>query len=410
MDIKRIVAFFAIVLIVFAAIGVTSPQLVKQVKLGLDLKGGFEILYVVEPIEPGKPVTPESLKQTAISLEKRADSLGIAEPEVTTEGSDRIRVKLAGVSNEEEVRKIIKEPAQLTFRGPDGTKEMLGSDFVEGAAKVGFDEGNRPMISIEVKDKEKFRKVTEKLLGQPLGIYLDETELSAPVVRQVLTDGKATISGNYTYDEANKLKDTINLGALPLKLTEKYTQSVGATLGQLSLQETVKAGLVGSVLILLFMLIFYRVPGLVASISIITYSWLLLVVFDWINATLTLPGIAAFILGIGMAVDANIITAERIKEEIRSGKSILSSMKAGSKHSFRTIMDANITNIISGFVLFYIGNGAIRGFALTTMLSIVLSVITNVFFARFLTLLLIRSNLFKKPVYFGVKESEIREL
>ncbi|WP_088832878.1 protein translocase subunit SecD [Paenibacillus tyrfis] len=410
MDIKRIVAFFAIVLIVFAAIGVTSPQLVRQVKLGLDLKGGFEILYVVEPIEPGKPVTPESLKQTAISLEKRADSLGIAEPEVTTEGSDRIRVKLAGVSNEEEVRKIIKEPAQLTFRGPDGTKEMLGSDFVEGAAKVGFDQQNRPMISIEVKDKEKFRKVTEKLLGKPLAIYLDETQLSAPIVQQVLTDGKATISGNYTYDEANKLKDTINLGALPLKLTEKYTQSVGATLGQLSLQETVKAGLVGSVLILLFMLIFYRIPGLVASISIITYSWLLLVVFDWIHATLTLPGIAAFILGIGMAVDANIITAERIKEEIRSGKSILSSMKAGSKHSFRTIMDANITNIISGFVLFYIGNGAIRGFALTTMLSVVLSVITNVFFARFLTLLLIRSNLFKKPVYFGVKESEIREL
>ncbi|WP_081890539.1 protein translocase subunit SecD [Paenibacillus tyrfis] len=410
MDIKRIVAFFAIVLIVFAAIGVTSPQLVRQVKLGLDLKGGFEILYVVEPIEPGKPVTPESLKQTAISLEKRADSLGIAEPEVTTEGSDRIRVKLAGVSNEEEVRKIIKEPAQLTFRGPDGTKEMLGSDFVEGAAKVGFDQQNRPMISIEVKDKEKFRKVTEKLLGKPLAIYLDETQLSAPIVQQVLTDGKATISGNYTYDEANKLKDTINLGALPLKLTEKYTQSVGATLGQLSLQETVKAGLVGSVLILLFMLIFYRLPGLVASISIITYSWLLLVVFDWIHATLTLPGIAAFILGIGMAVDANIITAERIKEEIRSGKSILSSMKAGSKHSFRTIMDANITNIISGFVLFYIGNGAIRGFALTTMLSVVLSVITNVFFARFLTLLLIRSNLFKKPVYFGVKESEIREL
>ncbi len=410
MDIKRIVAFFAIVLIVFAAIGVTSPQLVKQVKLGLDLKGGFEILYVAEPIEPGKPVTPESLKQTAISLEKRADSLGIAEPEVTTEGSDRIRVKLAGVSNEEEVRKIIKEPAQLTFRGPDGTKELLGSDFVEGAAKVGFDETNRPLISIEVKDKEKFRKVTEKLLGQPLAIYLDETLLSAPEVRSVLTDGKATITGNYTFDEANKLKDTINLGALPLKLTEKYTQSVGATLGQLSLQETVKAGLVGSVLILLFMLIFYRIPGLVASIAIITYSWLLLLVFDLINATLTLPGIAAFILGIGMAVDANIITAERIKEEIRSGKSILSSMKAGSKHSFRTIMDANITNIIAGAVLFYIGNGAIRGFALTTMLSIVLSVITNVFFARFLTLLLIRSNLFKKPVYFGVKESEIREL
>lgn len=410
MDIKRIIAFVAIILIVFASIGVTSPQLVKNIKLGLDLKGGFEILYVAEPIEAGKPVTRESLNQTALSLEQRANALGVTEPEVTTEGSDRIRVKFPGVSNEEEVRKVIKEPAQLTFRGPDGTKELVGSDFVENAAKVQFDQTNRAMIQIEVKDKEKFRAVTQKLLGKPMSIYLDETPLSSPVVQQVLTDGKATITGNFTFEEAKKLADTINLGALPLKLTEKYTQSVGATLGQLSLQETVKAGLVGSILILLFMLYFYRIPGLVASITIITYAWLLLLVFNLIHATLTLPGIAAFILGIGMAVDANIITAERIKEEIRSGKSILSSLKAGSKHSFRTIMDANITNIIAGAVLFYIGNGAIRGFALTNMLSIGLSVVTNVFLARLLLVLLIRANVFKKPSYFGVKESDIRAL
>ncbi len=282
-------AFVAIVLIVFASVGVTSPQLVKNIKLGLDLKGGFEILYVAEPIEAGKPVTRESLNQTALSLEQRANALGVTEPEVTTEGSDRIRVKFPGVSNEEEVRKVIKEPAQLTFRGPDGTKELIGSDFVENAAKVQFDQTNRAMIQIEVKDKEKFRKVTEKLLGQPMSIYLDETPLSSPIVQQVLTDGKATITGNFTFDEAKKLADTINLGALPLKLTEKYTQSVGASLGQLSLQETVKAGLVGSVLILLFMLFFYRIPGLVASITIITYAWLLLLVFNLIHATLTLP-------------------------------------------------------------------------------------------------------------------------
>ncbi|MEK8131514.1 protein translocase subunit SecD [Paenibacillus filicis] len=410
MDIKRIVAFLAIILIVFTSIGLSSPNLVKNVKLGLDLKGGFEILYVAEPIEAGKPVNKDSLTQTALSLEQRANSLGVTEPEVTTEGTDRIRVKFPGVSNEEEVRKVIKEPAQLTFRGPDGTKEMLGSDFVEGAAKVQFDQTNRPIIAIEVKNKDKFRDVTTRLLGQPLGIYLDEKQLSAPTIQQVLSDGKATITGNFTFDEAKKLADTINLGALPLKLTEKYSQSVGATLGLLSLQETVKAGLIGSVLILLFMLIFYRIPGLVASISIITYAWLLLIVFELVHATLTLPGIAAFILGVGMAVDANIITAERIKEEIRSGKSVLSSLKAGSKHSFRTIMDANITNIICGAVLFYIGNGAIRGFALTNMLSIALSIVTNIFFARLLLVLLIRANVFKKPSYFGVKESEIRAL
>ena len=410
MDIKRIVSFFAIVAILFASIAYTSPALVKNIKLGLDLKGGFEILYVAEPIEAGKPVTPESLRQTAVSLEKRASELGVAEPEITTEGTNRIRVRLAGVVNEEEVRKIIKKPAELSFRGPDGTKEMVGSDFVEGGAKLGYDQSNRPMISIQVKDKDKFKAVTEKLLGKPLAIYLDETELSAPIVQQVLTDGSASITGNYTFDEAKKLADTINLGALPLKLTEKYTQSVGASLGLLSLQETVKAGLIGSVLILLFMLVFYRIPGVVASITIITYAWLLLIVFELANATLTLPGIAAFILGIGMAVDANIITYERIREEIRSGKSILSSLKSGSKHSFRTIMDANITNIIASAVLFYIGNGAIRGFAFTSIVSVVISILTNIFLARLLIHLLIRGNLFKKPGYFGVKEAEIRDL
>ncbi|WP_240414334.1 protein translocase subunit SecD [Paenibacillus periandrae] len=407
---KRIAIFVAVVLVTLALVAWTSPSLVNKIKLGLDLKGGFEILYVAEAIEEGKPVTAEALKETANSLMKRADELGIAEPEITTEGKDRIRVRLADVKNEDEVRKVIKKPAELTFRGPDGTKEMLGSDFVENAAKIGFDQTNRPQINIKVKDPEKFKKVTEKLVGKPLAIYLDERQLSAPVVNTVITDGSATISGNYTFEEATELASTINLGALPLKLTEKYTQVVGASLGKASLDQTVRAGLIGSILILIFMVIFYRLPGFVAAISLITYTWLLLVVFDWMNATLTLPGIAAFVLGIGMAVDANIITYERIKEEIRSGKSLLSSLKSGSKHSFRTIMDANITNIISAGVLYYVGNGAIRGFALTTIMSIVLSVLTNIFFSRMLLYLIIKSNKFKKPSYYGVKEAEIRGL
>ncbi|MFE5320117.1 protein translocase subunit SecD [Paenibacillus sp. NPDC056579] len=407
---KRIIAFLAVVVISFGCIAFFTPGLVQNIKLGLDLKGGFEILYVAEPVEAGKPVTMDSLKQTANSLMKRADSLGIAEPEITTEGKDRIRVRLADVKNEEEVRKIIKKPADLTFRGPDGTKEMLGSDFVEGGAKVGFDQANRPMINIKVKDADKFKKVTEKLLGQPLAIYLDETQLSAPIVNNVISDGNASISGNYTFDEATNLANTINLGALPLKLTEKYTQVVGASLGQLSLHQTVQAGLIGAILILVFMLAFYRLPGIVAAITLITYTFLLLGAFWLMNATLTLPGIAAFVLGIGMAVDANIITYERIKEEIRSGKSLLSSLKSGSKHSFRTIMDANITNLIAAAVLYYVGNGAIRGFALTTIMSIILSVLTNVFLSRWYIHLIIKSNLFKKSAYFGVKESEIRGL
>ncbi|MCD1258247.1 protein translocase subunit SecD [Paenibacillus athensensis] len=410
MDVKRISVFFLTVVVTLAVIVWSSPDLVKKIRLGLDLKGGFEILYTAEPIEAGQAVTKESLSETAKSLEKRVNDQGIAEPEITTEGKDRIRVRLAGVANEQEVRNTLKKPAELSFRGPDGTKEMIGSDFKVGGAKLGFDQTNRPQIQVEVKDPAKLKAVTEKLIGQPLAIYLDEKQLSAPVVQGVIPNGIATISGNYTYDEAKSLTDTINLGALPLKLTEKYSQVVGASLGQLSLEQTVRAGLIGSIIILLFMVLYYRIPGLVAAFTLITYTWLLLLIFDWLNATLTLPGIAAFVLGIGMAVDANIITYERIKEEIRTGKSMLSSLKAGSKHSFRTIMDANITNIIAAIVLYSFGIGAIRGFAVTTIMSIVLSILTNVFLSRLLMHLLIRGNLFKKPAYFGVKEADIREL
>lgn len=410
MDKRRITAFFLIVIILLAVFIGTSPTLLKHVKLGLDLQGGFEILYVAEPIEEGQTVTKDVLLETAQSLETRVNKQGVEEPEITTEGRDRIRVRLAGVQDQEALRKRLKEPANLTFRGPDGTKEMLGSDFVEGGAKVEFDQVGRPYISIQVKDAAKFGDVTERLLGQPLAIYLDEEELSAPIVQNVITNGQATITGDYTFDEAKDLADTINLGALPLKLTEKYSQSVGATLGQRSLEMTMYAGIIATVAILLFVAIYYRAPGLVACFTLITYTWLLILLFVLLNATLTLPGIAAFVLGIGMAVDANIITFERIKEEIRSGKSIHSAFKSGERNSFRTIMDANITSIIAGLVLYWIGTGAVQGFAFIHIISVIASFLTNVYFSRLLLSLVIRGGLFKKPALFGVKEAEIRAL
>lgn len=407
MIIKRITAFIAVVIISFTIIAITSPTIINGIKLGLDLKGGFEILYEAKPVVEGGEVTQEALRETAKSLEKRADAYGVAEPEVTPEGTNRIRARIAGVSNHEQVKEIMRKPAELTFRGPDGTIEMHGSDFVEGAAVVSFDQLNQPMILIEVKEKSKLEAVSKKLYGQPLSIYLDEAMLSSPIVEAVLPDGKATIQGNYTAESAQELADIINLGALPLKLEEKYTQSVGATLGQQSLEQTLLAGGLGSIFILLFMLIVYRIPGLVACITLIVYSWALLLIFYWMNATLTLPGIAAFVLGIGMAVDANIITAERIREEMRSGKSLLSSLKAGSKNSFRTILDANVTTIVAAAVLYFIGTGAIQGFALTLILSNLLSMLTNVGFSRFLMQLLIKSNLLKKPEFMGVKKADI---
>lgn len=410
-DKKKLISFILIVVIAFAAIGATTPWLMDNVKLGLDLKGGFEILYTAKPVEKGGKVTKDTLRETARSLEKRADAYGVTEPEVTPEGKNRIRAKIAGVTNQEQVRTILKKPAELTFRGPDGKNEMVGSDFKAGGAKVQYDSHtNQPIITIKVKDAAKFKDVTTRLLGQPLAIYLDDKEISAPQVNSIITDGNATISGNYTSKGAKELADIINLGALPLTLTEKYTQSVGATLGQDSLDKTMEAVVIAFVLILLFMLAFYRVPGIVACATLIFYSWLLLLLFNLFNVTLTLPGIAAFVLGIGMAVDANIITYERIKEELRTGKSILSSLKSGSKHSFRTIIDANVTHIIAGGVLFYFGSGTVQGFALIMIISTLTSIFTNVFISRLLLTLLVRSNVAKKPAYFGVKEAEISAL
>ncbi|SET69226.1 protein translocase subunit SecD [Paenibacillus sp. NFR01] len=415
---KRLLSFIITVLVLAGVMAVSTPGLLDKVRLGLDLKGGFEILYHAEPTETGAELTKASLQKTAESLEKRANALGTSEPEVTTEGTDRIRLKIAGVTNEAEVRKKMKEPAVLTFRSaadgdPAGTYskiEMVGSDFVEGAAKIERDNLNQPIITIKVKDKDKFAELTKRLIGKVLAIYLDDTMLSDPVVQQELTDGTASISGHYTIDEARELADTINLGALPLKLTEKYSQSVGATLGKQSLDQTIKAGLIGSVIILIFMIWMYRLPGVIASFALIVHTWLLILVFVIADFTLTLPGIAAFILGIGMAVDANIITNERIREEMRNGKSIMSSVKAGNKTSFRTVMDANVTTIIVAAVMFAFGTGSVKGFAVILIVEILLSILTNLYFAHWLLSLLVKAGTLKTPKQFGVKESDIRAL
>ncbi|WP_017813437.1 protein translocase subunit SecD [Paenibacillus shenyangensis] len=481
---NRIISFIVVILVVAGIIGTTTP-LFKDVRLGLDLKGGFEILYQATPTTQGEAVTRESLTQTARSLEQRANALGTSEPEITTEGTDRIRLRIAGVTDEATVRKTMKEPAELTFRSMDGcstdaskqsgsassekqdinkskvaeTKsstdskssdsnpvsaqteglpqgvtvtpdtgagatatentyanedpaklyckiELTGDDFKENGASVVYNSLQQPEITIEVKDAKKFGEITKRLINQPLGIFLNGQLLSAPTVRAELTDGKASISGSYTVQEAQQLKDQINLGALPLKLTEIYSQSVGASLGQQSLNETLKAGIVASIIILIFMILVYRIPGLIAGFSIITYVWLTVMIFVAGDFTLTLPGIAAFILGVGMAVDSNIITYERIKDEIRNGKSIPSAFKAGSRSSFGTIMDAQLTTIIAAAVMFALGTGAVRGFALVLIFNILVSIVTNVFFSRFLLSLLVKGKLVNKPEYFGVKESE----
>jgi preprotein translocase subunit SecD len=423
---KRLVAFVLVVLVSFGIMGFFAPGLLNGTKLGLDLKGGVEILYEASPLKAGEVVTKSSLQQTALSLQQRANRNNVAEPEVTTEGKNRIRLKIpvsTGTTAKEQddavqkIRDLMKRPAELQFRSAEGCAdgsyckvELYGSDFKEGAAKVEYNSLNQPLVGIVVNDKKKLADVSTRLVGKNLAIYLDDVLQSDPRVEQPLTDGTAVISGQETREKAQSLADIINLGALPLKLTEKYTQSVGATLGKQSLHDTLLGGVIASIIILLFMLYFYRIPGLVASICLIVFVWVLLGVFYLMGATLTLPGIAAFVLGIGIAVDSNIITAERIKDELRNGKTISSSLRAGAKNSFRTIIDAHITTIIAGSVLYFMGHGMVKSFAIVLIASIVVNIATNVFLPRYLLSLLVRSGYFNKPTQYGVKESEIGAL
>lgn len=407
---SRIIALLLIVLITFGIIGSTGMGVAKGITLGLDLRGGFEILYQVKPIQAGQALTQNTLKDTVSALMKRINIIGVSEPEISIEGKDRIRVKLAGVSNQEQARKLLGEPAKLAFVGPKGEELMTGNDLAPDGASVQYDELKRPYIALKLKDAKKFEQITQKYLQQPISITLDKKVLTSPVVNQVISGGSASITGNYTVDEATQLSAILNAGALPVQMKEVYSNSVGANLGEQSLHDGIYASLIATIMIFLFMLLYYRWPGTVAVITLAAYMYLVLLIMNWMHATLTLPGIAGFILGVGMAVDANIITYERIKEEIRLGKTLLSAVRAGQRHSLLTIIDAHVTTTIGAVVMFYFGSSSIQGFAIMLIVSIIISLFTAVLGTRILLNLMARSNAIRKPWWYGVKESEIGEL
>lgn len=426
---SRIVAFLLIVITVFSLIGTTSSGIVKDIKLGLDLQGGFEVLYQVKT-EDGSKVTEDVLKNTVSALTKRIDVLGVNEPVISIEGKDRIRVQLAGVKDQNEAREILSTSAKLSFRDYNDNEMMTGKDLKEGGAKQSFDENNKPVVEVQLKDAKKFKEVTEKISSMPsptnvLAIWLDfeegkdslqkpETQdnlVSAPRVSQVFNQDTVLITGGFTVKEAQNLANMLKAGALPVDLEEIYSTSVGAKFGEKALNETIFAGVVGISAVFLFMLFFYRFPGLIATITLSAYVYLILLVFDWMNATLTLPGIAALILGVGMAVDSNVITYERIKEEIRIGRSIRSANKNGNKTSFVTIIDANLTTLLAAGVMFYFGESSVKGFATMLIISIIMGIFTNVFVTRLLLTLCVQSGfLDKRPGWFGVKQKDIHPI
>ncbi|WP_033544121.1 protein translocase subunit SecDF [Planococcus sp. CAU13] len=425
----RIIAFFLLVIVLIGMIGTTSLPIAKDIKLGLDLQGGFEVLYEVQPLDGGPEITNAILSDTTDALTNRINVLGVSEPVIQIEGDDRIRVQLAGIEDQTEARELLSTEANLTFRDADDNLLMDGSDLVEGGATGTFDENGRPIVSLELKDPGQFADLTGEIMQRPPGenvlvIWMDFEEgvdsyreealkadpkfVSAPSVTQRINSPSVQITGSFTVEETQNFAGILNAGALPVQLEEIYSTSVGAQFGEEALDKTTFAAAVGIGLVLLFMLIFYRFPGAIAVVTLSAYVYLILLIFNWIGGVLTLPGIAAIMLGVGMAVDANIITYERIREELRTGKSVKESFQIGARSAFSAILDANVTTLLAAGVLFYFGTSSVKGFATLLIISILSSFLTAVWGSRLLLGLWVNSGVLdNKPGWFGLKPDKI---
>nr|WP_231634491.1 protein translocase subunit SecDF [Salinicoccus sp. YB14-2] len=411
-------------------VALTADDVGEDVNLGLDLQGGFEVLYEVEPLNEGDEIDETAVSSTASTLDSRVNVLGVSEPNIQIEEGNRIRVQLAGVEDQTEARELLSTQAELTIRDVEDNVLLSGSDLVEGGASQNFDEFNNAMVTLELQSAEKFREITEEISDRPEGenlmvIWMDFVEgedsfaeeaqkenpkfVSAPTVSAPINSNEVMISGGFEGQEgverAQNIASLLNSGSLPVELNEVYSTSVGAQFGEQALQETVLAGAIGIALVFIFMVAFYRLPGVIATVTLFIYIYLTVFGFNMINGVLTLPGIAALILGVGMAVDANIILYERLKDELRIGRSIKKAYKKAAQSSIWTILDANITTMIAGLVLFAFGTSSVKGFATMLILSIVMSFVTAVFLTRVLMKLVIHSGYMNDKLwFFGIKE------
>ena len=403
--------------------------LFKNLKFGLDLQGGFEILYKVDSID-GSKMNSSKLTATYKTLSKRIDSLGVSEPEIILEGNDKIRVKLAGVTDPEQARTQLSTVATLSFRDTDDNLLMTSEVLKAGGAKVSQDSSGNPAVLLTVKDKDKFYEVTNKVKDYEknmIVIWLDYNGMTDSFAKEgslcgtsgsnclsaaTVSQGFASdviIQGNFTEDEVNNLVDLINSGSLPSKLSEISSKTVGASFGDDTLQKTLIAGVIGVVLIGVILIAIYHFAGFVSTISMLLYTFLVFLVFWLVGGVLTLPGIAALVLGIGMSVDSNVITFARIKEELYKGKSLPLAFKEGVKCSFSAILDSNLTTLIVAIIMFIFGESSIKGFATMLIITVIVTMFTMVFLTRILLNLFVKTDYFndKTKLFIGVKKEDI---
>ena len=363
--------------------------------LGLDLAGGSYLVYEIDTSKIDSKDTDSVIKGLRDVIERRVNLFGVSEPRVYAENvanKNRLIVELAGIKDVKEAIKQIGETPFLDFRevvehgtsSPEFILTSLNGRYVKSAT-LSFDNiTGKSQVDIEFSGEgaEIFSALTEKNINKPLAIFLDDALIEMPMVREKISGGKAQITGNFTLDEAKKLVERFNAGALPAPIQLINQQTIGASLGTDSLKKTITAGLIGSLAVVFFMILYYQFYGLAASLALIIYIFLTLTVFKLMAVTMTLAGIAGFVLSIGMAVDANVLIFERRKEEIRKGISSLTALEEGFKRAWPSIRDSNTTTIITSVILYYFTTGFVKGFALTLLIGVVVSMFSAITVTR----------------------------
>lgn len=421
----------AIVVVLGIIVSMTFSTIKGNLNLGLDLRGGFEILYEVEPLNEGGTFDMNSVVN---SISKRVNVLGVSEPSITVEGDNRVRVQLAGVADQDTAREMIGTTANLTFRDVNDEELADSSILQEGGASLAYDENNRPVVSLKIKDQTRFSEITSDISSRTTGenimiIWLDYGDgqsyaeeaakankgeepayISAATVSSTIS-GDCQISGNFTEEEARTLANLINSGSLPVQMKEISSNVVSAEFGADALEKTALAGEIGVALIALFLMIRYRVPGLLAGVMLVAYLWAVFGLYSLIGAVFTLSGIGALVLGIGMTVDVNIIYFERIRQELYKGRSVPNAIREGQTVSFSAVFDSQFTTLITALIMYIWGTGSVKGFATMLIVTVVMTMVINVGLSRILMRLLASSHIADShPEWFGVKKSQIPDL
>ena len=415
----------------------------KSIHLGLDLQGGARLLLQLNPTAEVPQITPQVQAQTREVIDRRINGLGVAEPSISNVGSDRILVELPAVKDPDQAEQVLKQIAVLEYKivpfdvvqKADGyvteltqpnlapnekaaaekyvaetAYKLSGNVVYSGkdlkAAQASYDQGGRPDITFQTKDPGRFGKLTTANLQKPLGIFLDHRYLSAPIIQSPIYDS-GQITGQFTQEQTITLANELNAGALPARITVIEKETIGPTLGKLDLVQSMRAAALGLGLVLIFMIAVYRLPGLLADVALAIYVLVMMAILAVSHATLTLPGIAGFVLSIGMAVDANVLIFERIKEELWNGKTMRAAVRVGFQRAFSAVFDSHFTTIVGAGVLYMLGTGTVKGFAFTLFWGTVVSLVTAVFITRFFVDVLVDNEILTAPELYGVRRSDL---